>query len=177
MCDNNYVSHVHKHANVNVTWKNPISREVAFLKPIITCFSNTSLGQWVISTKVKVCQFVMHWFLTSVIIHKNKNVAMFKRPKWLVWLQFQIPLEMKIWKNSYWHDSWAAIRFCISRIWKSSDIRPSLPPLLEMQFLDWNASHTSIWHTTMCKIAYFAGQMGGYNLNKVNGFLASRDYT
>ena len=30
---------------------------------------------------------------------------------------------------------------------------------------------------TMCKIAYFAGKMGGYNLNKVNGFLASRDYT
>ena len=30
---------------------------------------------------------------------------------------------------------------------------------------------------TMCKIAYFAGQMGGYNLNKVNGFLPSRDYT
>ena len=29
--------------------------------------------------------------------------------------------------------------------------------------------------STMCKIAYFAGQMGGYNLNKVNGFLASKD--
>ena len=28
----------------------------------------------------------------------------------------------------------------------------------------------------MCKIAYFAGQMGGHNLNKVDGFLASRDY-
>ena len=110
MCDNNYVSHIHKHANVNVTWKNPISREVAFLKPIITCFRNTSLGQWVILTKVKVCQFVMHWFLMSVIIHKNQNAPMFKWPKWLVWSQFQIPLEMKIWKNSYWHGSWAAIR-------------------------------------------------------------------
>ena len=32
-------------------------------------------------------------------------------------------------------------------------------------------------HNTMCKIAYFAGQMGGYNLNEVNGFLAFRDYT
>ena len=28
----------------------------------------------------------------------------------------------------------------------------------------------------MCKIAYFAGQMEGYNFNKVNGFLAARDY-
>lgn len=32
-------------------------------------------------------------------------------------------------------------------------------------------------HITMCKITYFAGQMGGYNLNKINGFLASGDYT
>ena len=31
-------------------------------------------------------------------------------------------------------------------------------------------------HSTMCKIANFAGQMGGHNLNKVDGFLASRDY-
>ena len=29
---------------------------------------------------------------------------------------------------------------------------------------------------TICKIAYFAGQMEVHNSNKVNGFLASRDY-
>ena len=29
---------------------------------------------------------------------------------------------------------------------------------------------------TMCKIANFEGQMGGHNLNKIDGFLVSRDY-
>ena len=29
---------------------------------------------------------------------------------------------------------------------------------------------------TMCKIANFEGQMGGHNLNKIDGFLVTRDY-
>ena len=31
-------------------------------------------------------------------------------------------------------------------------------------------------HNIMCKIANFAGHMEGHNLNKIDGFLESKDY-
>ena len=44
------------------------------------------------------------------------------------------------------------------------------------QQIFWQSHETTTPTCTMCKIANFEGQMGGHNLNKIDGFLVSREY-